>query len=99
MKMSEDMIEIATLASISDFTLWERPSKSADWRSFKLERIAGYPLPKNTWWFGWNGERLSAGRDSRLLKEHQPEVYDWVVSTLSEAACSTSATPRWRRTR
>ncbi len=51
-------------------------------RQFKL--VSKQPMHKANWWLGWNGERLARSHDVRFLHEHNPEVYDWVVSTLTE---------------
>jgi hypothetical protein len=37
---------------------------------------------KNNWWLGWNGERLANGHDSKMLAEHHPEIWQWVVDNL-----------------
>jgi hypothetical protein len=33
---------------------------------------------------GWNGERLARNHDAGLLYEDNREVFEWVVSTLTE---------------
>ena len=42
------------------------------------------PMHKANWWLGWNGERLARNHDARLLYENNPEIFEWVVSTLIE---------------
>ena len=61
------------------FTLFERPSGNG-WRNFKL--VANQRRKKRNWWLGWNGERLSEGKDMKLLQEHEPEICEWVVDVL-----------------
>jgi hypothetical protein len=51
-------------------------------RQFKL--VSKQPMHKVNWWLGWNGERLARNHDARLLYENNPEVFEWVVSTLTE---------------
>lgn len=69
-----------------EFTLYELPHKrKGSWQNFKLEaRPDGYHpgyLKKHNWWMGWNGE-FAFGHDMGLLKEHQPEVHQWVIEML-----------------
>lgn len=52
-----------------------------EWLSLKLVSVT--PRRKRNWWFGWNGERLSRSRDTGLLAEHHPQIYEWVVGVLT----------------
>jgi hypothetical protein len=38
--------------------------------------------PKNTWRFGWNGERFSKSRDFSLLEKKHPEILFLVMSVV-----------------
>jgi hypothetical protein len=63
------------------FKLYRRPHRSNDsWISLKLIRPLG---KKRNWWLGWNGERLAKNHDAMLLFKHEPEIYQWVINTLS----------------
>ena len=68
-----------------EFVLLERPSHSSEWRNLKLVRHARRPGEKNTWWFGWNGERQSNAIDAKKLAEHHPDVLQWVIDSLRGA--------------
>jgi len=50
------------------------------WRSLKLVRLG--KAKKSNWWFGWNGNRLSASKDEQLLSTHHPDIHDWVIGKL-----------------
>ena len=82
-------IEMKVVGRFQDFTLFDRPEKAnAGWKSLKLVRD-GTGHPKRNWWLGWNGERLAAGRDQKLLAEHLPAIEEWVVQALLSADCVT----------
>jgi hypothetical protein len=66
------------------FTLYERPGGSNGWINLKL--IAECDLPKHNWWLAWNGSRLAQNRDAKLLRNHQPEIFDWLIGILSSGA-------------
>jgi hypothetical protein len=62
--------------------LYERPHASRPgWINLKLV-ATGQNRRKRNWWFGWNGERLAQGKDTKLLQEYQPEIFQWVVNIL-----------------
>jgi hypothetical protein len=70
------------IARREGFTLFERTGAGANgWRSFKLIR-EGRGLKKRNWWIGWDGDRLARTADAGKLREHEPEIYDWMISQL-----------------
>jgi hypothetical protein len=64
------------------FELLEYPSRDKRWRSLKL--ICPGNSVKQTWWLGWNGERLSRSSDYMLLLKHLPEVCHWIHWIMCE---------------
>jgi hypothetical protein len=81
-QVTAEMVEIARHGG---FVLYERPNKAnGAWRSFKLINpdIPGNYWRKRNWWFGCNGERVSLNRDVKLLQEHNPDAYRWIMETL-----------------
>jgi hypothetical protein len=73
------MVEIAHHSY--GFALFQRAAGDG-WLNFKL--VASGGGKKRNWSLGWNGERLSAGKDTKLLQEHEPEICEWVVAVLTE---------------
>jgi len=64
------------------FTLFERPADNGNgWLSLKL--VASERRKKRNWWFGWNGKRFSKTKDTKLLQEHELEIYEWVLAALA----------------
>jgi hypothetical protein len=79
--MTSEMTEIAR--HDDGFVLYDRPqASSAEWVSLKLIRPGCGRKRKHSWWFGWNGDRLSRTSDLKLLAEHEPGVHQWVRETL-----------------
>ena len=75
------------VAESKEMELWEFPKKERmGWKNFymRLKRPKNNVRAKRTWWFGWNGERLSRCRDAKLLKPHQPETYRWLEGVLKK---------------
>jgi hypothetical protein len=71
-----------SIAVSEEFTLLDRPWAARNgWRNLKLIST-NRRRKKRNWWFGWNGQRLAESRDVVLLKEHLPDVYDWVIAEL-----------------
>ncbi len=69
------------------FQIWEFPKRAAGgWKTFNLQ--IKHPSKnrkiKRSWWFGWNGERLSKNKDMGLLNNHKPKVYQWVEEVLHD---------------
>jgi hypothetical protein len=61
---------------------WELRAQppSRRWRGFVL--VAPYDeVLKRKYWGEWNGRRLPDSQDMRLLSEHHPPVYEWLVLT------------------
>lgn len=76
------------MAETMEIELWEFPKKSKNnWRNYymRLKQPKNSARVKRTWWFGWNGERLSRCRDVKLLKTHRPETYQWIEGVLKNA--------------
>lgn len=72
------------IAEHEGWKLIERHSSNG-WIALKLERRSGKGFirhSKRSWWFGWNGERLSRTHDLQLLAEHHPDIEAWVVEQL-----------------
>ena len=79
------------IAQIPGWSLYDRLSPSGGWISLKL--VASGKLPKRHWWLGFNGTRMSRNRDAELLEQHQPDIYAWVVHSLSGLAQHRLAEP------
>jgi hypothetical protein len=64
------------------------PSSGADHPS-RLHRLGrpepGIYNPDGRWEFGWNGDRLSNGHDTKKLIAHDPIVHQWVIDVLKQA--------------
>jgi hypothetical protein len=52
----------------------------AEWQSLTL--TASGEISKHSWYFGWNGDRLSNTRDHGRLVKRYPEIYEWVLAKL-----------------
>jgi hypothetical protein len=60
--------------------------QNEEWLNLKLElRKPGRKgrREKRNWWLGWNGKRLARSSDAALLEKHEPEIYQWVIETLT----------------
>jgi hypothetical protein len=68
------------IAERPGWALYDRQRSSNGWRSLKL--VAFERRHKGSWYFGFNGERLSRSTDADLLAEHEPEIYQWVLDEL-----------------
>lgn len=53
------------------------------WRQFKLTADREV-IAKANYKLYWNGERLDTGKDSKLLEEHRPDLYDQVLQYLEK---------------
>lgn len=74
------------IATKESWTLFKVPDNSgATWTNLHLCR-KGRRLPKKSWRFAWNGERLSRTRDLGLLAQHHEDVLEWVYEVLDEGA-------------
>ena len=63
------------------FVLLERlADRRPGWQNLTL--MAEGELSKHSWWFGWDGSRLSNSRDHGRLLKRYPEIYDWVLAKL-----------------
>jgi hypothetical protein len=87
--------------------LWrKRVEKGGDWRSYMLYLLHEAAV-KRVWSFGWSREevRMSDTRDTRLLKLHHPQVYEWVRRVALQGAERAGPVPsvkvmspkEWRR--
>ncbi len=73
----------AVIANCDGFVLLHRfEADSAQWRNVKLVRLGGRHREKSNWWLGWNGQRLASNHDADLLRKYEPEIYQWVISSL-----------------
>jgi len=72
------------IAQIPGWSLYDRLAPGEGWISLKL--VGSSKLTKRSWWFGFNGTRMSRNRDVALLEQHQPDIYAWVVRSLSGLA-------------
>lgn len=77
----------AQLAAVTlDGTRWElyelAERSTDDWRALKL--IARAKRPKANYWLGWNGTRMSHGRDWTTLQVREPAVAAWLVLALED---------------
>ena len=52
-----------------------------EWVSLKL--IRQMKAPKNVWYLGWQGTRMSRNRDMQNLQERHPEIAVWVAETMA----------------
>jgi hypothetical protein len=79
-----DFEKVATVGKRQDgFRLIEHIDKSRDgWRSLKLTCRRGR---KRNWWLGWNGTRMARNADAAKLNERHPDVYGWVIDTMTAA--------------
>ena len=59
------------------------PVETWPWRPFKVIK-AGREPGKANYHLLWNGVRLAGGSETETLKRFQPDVYDWVIKTLSK---------------
>jgi hypothetical protein len=65
------------------------------WQGLKL--INTSRRKKCNWWFAWDGQRLSETKDAKLLREHEPEIYTWIVKHLRTTASRGAVERRVRR--
>src|SRR5262249_6061443 len=70
-----DCIHFVLLERLAD----QRPG----WQNLTL--TATGELSKHSWYFGWNGDRLSNGRDHGRLVKRYPEILHWVLAKLRGA--------------
>lgn len=80
------MNEKKMIASKGEWVLCEVVKQSDNgWKSLHLMRLRA-KCRKRSWWFAWNGERLSRTRDLGLLAEHHEDVLGWVYEVLDGGA-------------
>jgi hypothetical protein len=61
------------------YVLFERVDKStAEWSTLLLTKTHA----KERWEFGWNGDRLSNGHNTKSLITHDPSIHRWVLDAL-----------------
>ncbi len=78
-----DISRMDLVASFEDFQLYDRHEYVRGWHNLKLVRTTE-DAPKRAWVLGWNGKRISDGRDAKLLREFHPKIYGWVIETAKK---------------
>jgi len=82
----DEMNDMELVSESDGRRLYRRPDRDG-WQNWKLEMAADEPRRfgrKQKWWLGWKEGRTS--RDAKLLREHRPAAYDWVLSIIGDAA-------------
>lgn len=73
---------------IGELDDWQLSKKlpSNDWASIKLVHMtaAKGSIRKRSFHLGWNGARFANGRDLTILRNHYPNLYDWVRDCIME---------------
>ena len=56
------------------------------WASIKLVHMTARKgsIRKRSFHLGWNGIRFANGRDFTILRNHYPDLYDWVRDCVME---------------
>lgn len=75
------------VAEFEGFGLYRRPSGN-EWESWRLFKIGATKKPrpgsklKFSFWLGCDGKRLAATTDTKLLREHYPDMAEWAERTM-----------------
>jgi hypothetical protein len=78
----QEIIQVEIDSHPSGYTLVERTNRSTnEWANLLVIKSGG----KTSFELGWNGERLSCGREARELARYDPDIYQWALDTLRQA--------------
>lgn len=82
-KFKGNVPEGAELIAENDkWMLFDRFKPTGQWTNLKL--VSKEPRTrKANFWLGWNGDRFTKNSDTDVLREHNPEVIEWMVEVLS----------------
>lgn len=80
-------IRLTKVAAFGDFELYHTSASTPEWASLKLVRL-DKSARKQTWWLGWNGERLAHSKDGAVLEQHDPDTA-FLVCELAQASILT----------
>lgn len=75
----------AVIGQRDDWQLSQKRSANG-WASIKLVHMATRrgAIRKRAFHLGWNGARFANGRDFTILRNHYPDLYDWVRDCVME---------------
>lgn len=78
-----DRIGYVVCDALCEWGVYLKKTEGLGWATLKMTATSPVPCKAN-YYLKWNGVRLAGGKETDLLAEHRPELYDELVKLLKQ---------------